>query len=79
MNSTNSYLKLFFQYGFVFGIEFLSAFIASQVCAYYGSRINLSKSFIIGSVIVGVFGVLFGTLICIQDADLFIVSSYSIR
>ena len=68
-----------FQYGFVFGIEFLSAFIASQVCAYFGARINLSTSFMTGSVIVGIFDFLFGTLIHLQGVDIFIFSSYLIR
>ena len=67
------------QYGFVFGILNLTAFIFAPIFGTYGSKIGSRTLFYIGSFSQGFIGLLFGLLQFVNSTWTFIVLSYILR
>jgi len=67
------------QYGFVFGIFNLAAFLSAPIFGKYGPKIGPKLLYSMGAAVLGVCGVLFGFLEYIEDAQLFIGLSYLLR
>ena len=67
------------QYGFVFGILNLTAFIFSPIFGSYGSMIGSRKLFYLGSFSQGCIGIIFGLLQFVTSTWLFIIASYILR
>ena len=67
------------QYGFVFGIIHLAAFIFSPIFGSYGGKIGSRILLYIGSFSQGVIALLFGFLQFINSTWLFIILSYLLR
>jgi MFS family permease len=70
---------LYFQYGFVFGIVNLTAFICCPIFSYVGKIIGPKKIYNIGGLTLGITTIVFGTLIYIKDAKTFIDLSYLLK
>ena len=67
------------QYGFVFGIANLAAFIFAPIFARYGTKIGAKLVYNSGAFIQGFVGISFGFLVYIQSAGAFLGLSYFLR
>ena len=67
------------QYGFVFGIANLSAFIFAPFFGRYGSKIGPKWLYNFGAFTQGVVGVSFGFLVYLQNLGPFLGLSYFLR
>ena len=67
------------QYGFVFGIVNLTAFIFAPLFGQYGGKIGSKVLFNIGAFTQGIVGIAFGFLGVFETASLFIGLSYFLR
>ena len=70
---------LVFQYGFVFGIANLAAFLFAPIFGRYGSKIGPKILYNCGAFLQGICGLCFGFLTYIEGANLFIGLSYLLR
>ena len=68
-----------FQSGFVFGIEFLAAFLMSSVMSIIGSKFSYRTLAVLGTFTLGVEVIAFGMLKLTDDAIIFLTLSYIIR
>ena len=68
-----------FQYGFVFGIVSLAAFIFSPIFGRYGTAIGPKLLYNTGGFVQGIGGICFGFLDYVQDTGVFIGISYFLR
>ena len=68
-----------FQSGFVFGIEFLAAFLMSSVMSLIGSKFSYRTLAVLGTFTLGVEVIAFGMLELTDDAVIFLTLSYIIR
>ena len=67
------------QYGFVFGIGNLAAFLFAPIFGHFGAKIGLRCLYNFGAFIQGVVGISFGFLIYIENAAPFLGLSYFLR
>ncbi|TRY80723.1 hypothetical protein TCAL_12990 [Tigriopus californicus] len=67
------------QYGLVFGIVSLAAFIFSPIYAHFGAKIGPKLLYNVGGFVQGISGVAFGSLEYINDTWTFIGLSYFLR
>ena len=67
------------QYGFVFGILNLTAFIFAPIFGRYGGKVGSKVLFNIGSFTQGMVGILFGFLYFVKTATPFLSLSYIFR
>jgi hypothetical protein len=70
---------LCFQYGFVFGIVNLIAFICCPIFSCVGKIIGPKVIYNVGGLTLGIATIVFGTLTYIKDAKAFILLSYLLR
>ena len=68
-----------FQYGFVFGIFNLAAFLGGPIFGKYGSMIGPRMLYIAGAFLQGICGLAFGFLAYVEETNAFIVLSYFLR
>ena len=68
-----------FQYGFVFGIANLAAFIFAPIFGRFGTKIGPKILYNSGAYLQGICGLCFGFLAYIESANLFIGLSYLLR
>ena len=68
-----------FQYGFVFGIANLAAFLVAPFFGKYGTKIGPKLLYNSGAYLQGICGLAFGFLTYIENVDLFIGLSYLLR
>ncbi len=73
------FLCLVFQYGFVFGVVSLAAFIAAPTFAHFGNRMGPKLVYNVGSLTMGISGIAFGLLELIDQTAPFIGLSYFLR
>eukprot|EP00095_Tigriopus_kingsejongensis_P001693 maker-scaffold3251_size9521-snap-gene-0.1 protein:Tk01693 transcript:maker-scaffold3251_size9521-snap-gene-0.1-mRNA-1 annotation:"chromaffin granule amine" len=67
------------QYGFVFGIVHLGAFLSAPIFAKYGNRIGPKLLYNIGALVQGVQGICFGFLTYADNTAVFLGVSYLLR
>jgi hypothetical protein len=67
------------QYGFVFGIANLAAFLFAPIFGRYGTKIGPKILYNCGAYLQGICGICFGFLTYINSANLFIGLSYLLR
>ena len=67
------------QYGFVFGMLNLTAFIFAPLFGRYGGKVGAKVLFIFGAFTQGIVGILFGFLDFVQTATPFLSLSYIFR
>ena len=67
------------QYGFVFGIANMAAFLFAPIFGRYGTKIGLKLLYNTGSFVQSIAGILFGCLDYVQDPGLFLGLSYTLR
>jgi len=70
---------LTFQYGFVFGITHLAAFITAPIFARYGNVFGPKLLYNVGGVGQGLAGILFGFLDYVNNLNSFLGLSYALR
>ena len=70
---------IFFQYGFVFGIANLAAFLTAPFFGRYGNIIGPKILYNSGAFLQAICGIAFGFLTYVNGADLFIGLSYLLR
>ena len=68
-----------FQSGFVFGIEFLAAFLMSSAMSILGSKFSYGTLAFLGTFTLGVEVIAFGMLELTNDAVIFLTLSYILR
>ena len=68
-----------FQSGFVFGIEFLAAFLMSSAMSILGSKFSYRTLAFLGTFTLGVEVIAFGMLELTHDAVIFLTLSYILR
>ena len=75
------FLILYFinQYGFVFGITNLAAFIFAPIFGAYGARIGAKLLYNSGAFLQGIIGIMFAFLVYIPSTAAFIGLSYLLR
>jgi len=67
------------QYGFVFGIANMAAFLFAPIFGRYGTKIGLKLLYNTGSFVQSIAGILFGCLDYVQHPGLFLGLSYTLR
>ena len=67
------------QYGFVFGMLNLTAFLFAPLFGRYGGKVGAKVLFIFGAFTQGIVGILFGFLDFVQTATPFLSLSYIFR
>jgi len=67
------------QYGFVFGIFNLAAFLGGPIFGKFGGRIGPRMLYTVGAFLQGISGLLFGFLAFVEDTSTFIILSYFLR
>ena len=67
------------QYGFVFGIFSLTAFIFAPLFGRYGGKVGSKVLFTVGAFTQGIVGIVFGFLDFIPTATPFLTLSYILR
>ena len=70
----NSFLK--FQYGWVFGIANLAAFLFAPLCGKFGAKIGVKYLYKIGAFLQASVGFLFGFLVYVDNTIIFLALSY---
>ena len=68
-----------FQYGFVFGIFNLAAFLGGPIFGRFGGRIGPRILYMVGAFLQGLCGFLFGFLQYVNETNTFIILSYFLR
>ena len=72
-------ITIVFQYGFVFGIAPLAAFIASPLCGIYGEKIGIKVLYNFGAFTQGISTGSMGFLEFVDNKDAFLGLSYALR
>ena len=72
-------ITILFQYGFVFGIAPLAAFVASPLCGIYGEKIGVKILYNFGAFAQGISTGLMGFLEYVDQTDTFLGLSYALR
>jgi MFS family permease len=67
------------QYGFVFGIANLAAFLFAPIFGRYGAKIGPKLLYNAGAFTQGIVGLSFGFLVYIDDVGVFLGLSYLLR
>ena len=68
-----------FQYGLVFGLAFLAAFLTAPLYGLFGDTIGAKILYNAGGILQGLSGVLLGFLTFVEDKSLFLGLSYALR
>ena len=68
-----------FQYGLVFGLAFLAAFLTAPLYGIFGDAIGAKILYNAGGILQGLSGVLLGFLTFVEDKSLFLGLSYALR
>lgn len=71
--------SFFLQYGLVFGIVSLAAFIFSPIFAHFGAKIGPKLLYNVGGLVQGLAALAFGSLEYVYDTWTFIGLSYVLR
>ena len=72
-------IPILFQYGFVFGIAPLAAFVASPLCGIYGESIGVKILYNFGTYAQGISTGLMGFLEFVDNTNAFLGLSYALR